>query len=85
MRGDAQSIKKFVLRLIGSPDIYNEREIDPQKSINFITCHDGFNLNDLVSYSYKHNIDNGEHGRTVMTLTTPLTMALRAMPMMQIF
>lgn len=63
MRGDAQSIKKFVLRLIGSPDIYNEREIDPQKSINFITCHDGFTLNDLVSYSYKHNIDNGEHGR----------------------
>lgn len=63
MRGDPQSIKKFVLRLIGSPDIYNEHEIDPQKSINFITCHDGFTLNDLVSYSYKHNLDNGENGR----------------------
>lgn len=63
MRGDSNSIKKFVLRLIGSPDIYNEREIDPQKSINFITCHDGFTLNDLVSYSYKHNLDNGEMGR----------------------
>ena len=63
MRGDSNSLKKFVLRLIGSPDIYNEREIDPQKSINFITCHDGFTLNDLVSYSYKHNLDNGEMGR----------------------
>lgn len=63
MRGDSNSIKKFVLRMIGSPDIYNEREIDPQKSINFITCHDGFTLHDLVSYSYKHNMDNGENGR----------------------
>lgn len=63
MRGDVNVIKRFVLRLIGSPDIYNEREIDPQKSINFITCHDGFTLNDLVTYSYKHNMDNGENGR----------------------
>lgn len=63
MRGDCGAIKKFVLRLIGSPDIYNEREIDPQKSINFITCHDGFTLHDLVTYSYKHNMDNGEMGR----------------------
>lgn len=63
MRGDSHVLKKFVLRMIGSPDIYNEREIDPQKSINFITCHDGFTLYDLVSYAYKHNADNGEHSR----------------------
>lgn len=63
MRGDTHVIKKFVVRLIGSPDIYNEREIDPQKSINFITCHDGFTLHDLVTYAYKHNDDNGEQGR----------------------
>lgn len=62
IRGDNGSLKKFVLRLIGSPDIYNEREIDPQKSINFITCHDGFTLHDLVTYAYKHNNDNGEGG-----------------------
>lgn len=63
IRGDNGALKKFVLRLIGSPDIYNEREIDPQKSINFITCHDGFTLHDLVTYAYKHNADNGEMGR----------------------
>ena len=63
IRGDSHSLKKFVLRLIGSPDIYNEREIDPQKSINFITCHDGFTLHDLVTYAYRHNLDNGEMGR----------------------
>lgn len=62
IRGDNGSLKKFVLRLIGSPDIYNEHEIDPQKSINFITCHDGFTLHDLVTYAYKHNEDNGEMG-----------------------
>ncbi|MCR5085021.1 MAG: isoamylase [Succinivibrionaceae bacterium] len=63
MRGDPGVIKRFVCRLIGSPDIYNEREVDPQKSINFITCHDGFTLWDLVSYSYKHNLGNGECNR----------------------
>lgn len=63
MRGDAGSIKRFVERIIGSPDIYNEREVDPQKSINFITCHDGFTLWDLVTYADKHNEANGENGR----------------------
>ena len=63
MRGDSGMIKRFVSRLLGSPDIYNEKEVDPQKSINFITCHDGFTLWDLVSYSEKHNEANGENGR----------------------
>ena len=44
MRGDSGSIKKFINRVLGSPDIYNEHDVDPQKSINFITCHDGFTL-----------------------------------------
>ncbi|WP_406031227.1 glycogen debranching protein, partial [Succinivibrio sp.] len=61
MRGDSGMVKKFVLRLLGSPDIYNEHNVDPQKSINFITCHDGFTLYDLVSYAEKHNDANGEH------------------------
>lgn len=63
MRGDPGMIKRFVSRLLGSPDIYNEKEVDPQKSINFITCHDGFTLWDLVTYANKHNDDNGEQGR----------------------
>ncbi|MGN0902674.1 MAG: glycogen debranching enzyme, partial [Succinivibrio sp.] len=61
MRGDGGMVKKFVLRLLGSPDIYNEHTVDPQKSVNFVTCHDGFTLYDLVSYDQKHNKDNGEH------------------------
>ncbi len=63
MRGDTGTIKRFVERILGSPDIYNEREVDPQKSINFITCHDGFTLWDLVCYAYKHNDANGENNR----------------------
>ncbi len=63
MRGDGGTIKPFVNKILGSPDIYNEKEVDPQKSINFITCHDGFTLWDLVSYERKHNMDNGEFER----------------------
>ncbi|WP_202107772.1 glycogen debranching protein GlgX [Succinivibrio dextrinosolvens] len=61
MRGDCGKVKQFILRLLGSPDIYNEHEVDPQKSINFVTCHDGFTLYDLVCYSEKHNFANGEN------------------------
>ena len=50
-------------RLLGSPDIYGHREREPEQSINFITCHDGFTLNDLVSYNYKHNDANREENR----------------------
>ncbi|PSN17128.1 glycogen debranching enzyme, partial [filamentous cyanobacterium CCP5] len=47
----------------GSPDIYQEPDRDPNRSIHFITCHDGFTLNDLVSYNDKHNLANGEFNR----------------------
>jgi isoamylase len=50
-------------RLLASPDIYGPRGREPQESINFVTCHDGFTLNDLVSYDRKHNEANGEDGR----------------------
>lgn len=63
MRSDPAMVKKFVLRLLGSPDIYNEHMVDAQKSVNFITCHDGFTLYDLVCYADKHNMANGEHNR----------------------
>ena len=48
-------------RLLGSPDLYLSSAREPYHSINFITCHDGFTLNDLVSYNEKHNLANGEN------------------------
>ncbi len=50
-------------RLLGSPDIYAHLDREPQKTINFVTCHDGFTLNDVVSYDRKHNEANGEDNR----------------------
>ena len=50
-------------RLSGSPDIYQASEREPYHSINFVTCHDGFTLDDLVSYQEKHNTSNGEENR----------------------
>ena len=51
----------FASRICGSADIYTKSGKGPSGSINFITCHDGFTLNDLVSYGYKHNEANGEN------------------------
>jgi glycogen operon protein len=50
-------------RLLGSPDIYGHEEREAEQSINFVTCHDGFTLNDVVSYNHKHNEANGENNR----------------------
>lgn len=60
MKGDQGCIKSFALRVAGSPDIYGYSG-NATSSINFITCHDGFTLNDLVSYNEKHNEENGEN------------------------
>lgn len=60
IKGDNGVIHRFVARLLASPDIYGHREREPEQSINFITCHDGFTLNDLVSYNMKHNKANRE-------------------------
>jgi glycogen operon protein len=49
--------------MLGSPEIYGHKEREPEQSINFVTCHDGFTLNDLVSYNEKHNEANGEENR----------------------
>jgi glycogen operon protein len=57
------SLKRFADRLIGSPEIYGHQEREPEQSVNFVTCHDGFTLNDLVSYARKHNEANGEGNR----------------------
>ena len=50
-------------RLVGSPEIYGHEEREAEQSVNFVTCHDGFTLNDLVSYDAKHNEANGEDNR----------------------
>jgi isoamylase len=62
-RGDEGTVQQFATRLLGSPDIFGHEEREPEQSINFITCHDGFTLYDLVSYNGKHNEANGEDNR----------------------
>ncbi len=62
-RGAGGSLCRFADRMIGSPDVYGHKEREPEQSVNFVTCHDGFTLNDLVSYSGKHNDANGEGNR----------------------
>jgi isoamylase len=63
VRGDAGSVSRLASRFLGSPDIYGHEEREAEQSINFVTCHDGFTLNDLVSYNRKHNEANGENNR----------------------
>jgi glycogen operon protein len=62
-RGDAGMVGLFASRICGSSDIYQGSGKGPESSINFVTCHDGFTLNDLVSYAHKHNEANGENNR----------------------
>ena len=62
-RGDPGMLGTFASRICGSQDIYANSGKGPESSINFITCHDGFTLNDLVSYAEKHNLANGEDNR----------------------
>lgn len=62
-RGDEGMIGAMATRLAGSSDLYEHAGRAPYCSINFITSHDGFTLNDLVSYKEKHNLANGEDGR----------------------
>ena len=63
LKSDAGTVSHLATRLLGSPDLYGHEEREPEQSINFVTCHDGFTLNDLVSYNDKHNEGNGEDNR----------------------
>jgi len=63
VRGDYGMAGKLATRLAGSSDLYQDDGKEPYHSVNFITCHDGFTLNDLVSFNKKHNIANGEENR----------------------
>ncbi|MGV3485105.1 MAG: glycogen debranching protein GlgX [Planctomycetaceae bacterium] len=62
-KGDGGLASEFATRISGSSDLYQWNSRRPHASVNFITCHDGFTLNDLVSYDHKHNEANGEDNR----------------------
>jgi isoamylase len=62
-KGDGGHLSEFATRLCGSSDLYEWNSRRPYSSINFVTCHDGFTLHDLVSYNHKHNDANGEGNR----------------------
>jgi isoamylase len=62
-RSDPNQLGEFATRLVGSPDLYQNDGRKPHASINYVTCHDGFTLWDLVSYERKHNEANGEDNR----------------------
>jgi glycogen operon protein len=62
-RGEEGMVGRFASRICGSADLYHGSGKGPECSINFVTCHDGFTLNDLVSYARKHNEANGEDNR----------------------
>lgn len=71
-RGDDGMPGAFASRISGSADIFADSGKGPERSVNFVTCHDGFTLNDLVSYRHKHNEANGEENVTEATRTTAL-------------
>jgi glycogen operon protein len=63
LKGDNGMVRHVAARVLGSPDIYGHEEREAEQSVNFVTCHDGFTLHDLVSYNHKHNEANGEQNR----------------------
>ena len=62
-RGDRGFVQRFADRFLGSPEVYGPEEREAEQSVNFVTCHDGFTLDDLVSYDQKHNEANGDNNR----------------------
>ena len=62
-RGEEGTVARLADRMLGSPEVYGHKQREAEASVNFVTCHDGFSLNDLVVYNGKHNEANGEHNR----------------------
>lgn len=63
IRGEQGAVTRFADRILGSAEIYAHKQREMEQSVNFVTCHDGFTLADLVSYNSKHNEGNGEDNR----------------------
>ena len=80
-RGDDGSLQHFADRLLGSHEMYRHEEREAEQSVNFVTCHDGFTLNDLVSYNHKHNEANGEDNRDGAMTIAAGTVASKVRPM----
>ena len=59
--GREGAVRRLADRILGSPQLYGHKEREAEQSVNFVTCHDGFTLNDLVSYNEKHNESNREN------------------------
>jgi isoamylase len=62
-RAEAGSVRRFADRIVGSPEIFGHEQREAEQSVNFVSCHDGFTLNDVVSYNQKHNDGNREGNR----------------------
>ena len=75
VKGDGGQLRDLGFRLTGSADLYADDGRSAYNSVNFVTCHDGFTLRDLVSYNRKHNEANLEGTGTGRTTTTPGTAA----------
>ena len=63
VKSDTGTVRRIACRLSGSPDVYPVQRCLPSRSVNFVACHDGLTLNDLVSYNGKHNEANREENR----------------------
>ena len=63
LRGENGAVGHLADRMVGSPEVYGHKRREAEASVNFVCCHDGFTLTDLVSYDRKHNEDNGEDNR----------------------
>ena len=63
VKGDSGMIRQLADQIVGAPSQFQQPDRDPIRSVNFVTAHDGFTLNDLVSYDHKHNEANGEQNR----------------------
>ncbi|MCW6034832.1 glycogen debranching protein GlgX [Spirulina subsalsa FACHB-351] len=61
VKSDSGAVGCIAARILGSPDIYYRPDFKTYRSINFVTCHDGFTINDVVAYNEKHNEANGEN------------------------
>ena len=62
-RGESGTVSRVADRLLGSPEIYGHKQREAEQSVNFVTCHDGFTLNDLLSYNNKHNQSNNDNNQ----------------------
>ena len=62
-RGEPGAVRRVADRMLGSPEVFGSEAREAEQSVNFVTCHDGFTLNDLVSYDRKHNEENREGNR----------------------